>query len=215
MTSSIPKETVLFVDDEESILDIARTYFNSRGYQVLTASNGREAVDTLTNNHVDCCFTDINMPEMNGMELAEHIRMHDNTVPVVVMTGYPSLDNTIQTLKNGVVDFLIKPINLRQMELCVQRVLRERKLFIENLILSKEVEGKARLERLNSELMLKNRELNLINRIMTDFSGLRESADVFRQLVDSAVELVHADRACFFLLNEATDQAMVIASSTR
>ena len=215
MTSSIPKETVLFVDDEESILDIARTYFKSRGYQVLTASNGREAVDMLSNNHIDCCFTDINMPQMNGMELAEYIRAHDNTLPVVIMTGYPSLDNTIQTLKNGVVDFLIKPINLRQMELCVQRVLRERKLFIENLILSKEVEGKARLEKLNSELMLKNRELNLINRIMTDFSGLRESADVFRQLVDSAVELVHADHACFFLLNEATDQAMVIASSIR
>lgn len=211
MTAEATKETVLFVDDEESILDIARTYFKSRGYQVLTASNGREAVDILWNNRIDCCFTDINMPEMDGLELAEYVRRHDNTLPVVVMTGYPSLDNTIQTLKNGVVDFLIKPINLRQMEICVQRVLRERKLFIENIILSKEVEGKARLEKLNIELMHKNKELNVINHIMSDFSDLHESADVFNQLVDSAVQLVHADAACFYLLNESTDQAIPIA----
>jgi putative nucleotidyltransferase with HDIG domain len=211
MAREVTKETVLFVDDEESILDIARTYFTSRGYQVMTASNGREAIDRIWNNRIDCCFTDINMPEMDGLELAEYIRNHDNTVPVVVMTGYPSLDNTIQTLKNGVVDFLIKPINLRQMEICVQRVLRERKLFIENIILSKEVQGKAKLEKLNAELIDKNRELNIINRIMTDFSNLHESADVFKRLVDSSVQLAHADGACFYLLNESTDQAMPIA----
>ena len=207
------KETILFVDDEESILDVAQTYFKSRGYQVLTAQNGRSAVDILCNNHIDCCFTDINMPEMDGLELAEYIRKHDNTVPVVVMTGYPSLDNTIHTLKNGVVDFLVKPINLRQMEISAQRVLRERKLFIENILLSEEVQGKHKIEKLNRELMGKNEELNVINRIMTDFVALRESSDVFKQLVDMAVKIVHADAACFFLVNESTDQALPIASA--
>jgi putative nucleotidyltransferase with HDIG domain len=213
MTAEHTNETVLFVDDEESILDIARTYFSSLGYQVLTASNGREAIEILGNNRIDCCFTDINMPEMDGLEFAEYARKHDNTLPVVVMTGYPSLENTIQTLKNGVVDFLVKPINLRQMELCVQRVLRERKLFIENIILSKEVEGKRRLEKLNAELMTKNDDLNVINRIMSDFSDLHESADVFNQLVDSAVQLVKADAACFYLLNESADHIVPIALS--
>jgi DNA-binding NtrC family response regulator len=145
----------------------------------------------LWNNRIDCCFTDINMPEMDGLELAEYVRNHDNTMPVVVMTGYPSLDNTIQTLKNGVVDFLIKPINLRQMEISVERVLRERKLFIENMLLTKEVEGKARLEKLNKDLLDKNEELNVVNRIMTDFAALRESTDVLNQLVDLTTEFVH------------------------
>lgn len=212
MNSAI-KETLLFVDDEESILDIARTYFNGRGYKVLTAVNGRQATKILCNNRVDCCFTDINMPEMDGLELAEYVRKHDNTVPVVVMTGYPSMDNTIHTLKNGVVDFLVKPINLRQMEICVQRVLRERKLFIENIILNKEVEGKARLEQLNKELLAKNNDLNMMNRIMADFAALRESADVFRQLVNLAVEITHADRACFHLINESAEKSMIIASA--
>lgn len=211
--STEEKETILFVDDEESIIDIAHTFFTGRGYQVLTANNGREAAELISQRRVDCCFTDINMPEMDGLELAEHIRKHDNTIPVIVMTGYPSLENTIQTLKNGVVDFLVKPVNLQQMELCVQRVLRERRLFVKNLILSKEVEGKEKLEKLNTELIYKVEELNVLNRIMSDFSALRESADVFRQLVDMAVEIVFADSACFYLVNDAAGHPMPIAAA--
>jgi putative nucleotidyltransferase with HDIG domain len=207
------KETLLFVDDEESILDIAESYFGGRGYTVLTASNGREAVEILGKSRIDCCFTDINMPEMDGLELAEYIRKYDNTVPVVVMTGFPSLDNTIHTLKNGVVDFLVKPVNLNQMELSVQRVLRERRLFIDNVILSKEVEGKAKLEQLNRELLSRNDDLIVLNRIMTDFASLRESADIFKQLVDMTIEIVHADAACFHLIKEPGDQSMTIAKA--
>jgi putative nucleotidyltransferase with HDIG domain len=180
---------------------------------VLTANNGREAVGLLSERRVDCCFTDINMPEMDGLALAEHIHKHDNTIPVIVMTGYPSLDNTIQTLKNGVVDFLVKPVNLHQMELCVQRVLRERQLFIENVMLHKEVAGKAKIEKLNTELVYKIEELNILNRILTDFSALRESTDVFRQLVEMAVEIVQADVACFYLVNEQSSQPMPIAAA--
>lgn len=205
------KETILFVDDEQSIIDIAHTYFTAKGYHVLTASNGKQAVGLLAEQHVDCCFTDINMPEMDGLELAEHIRRQDSTIPVIVMTGYPSLDNTIHTLKNGVVDFLVKPVNLHQMELCVQRVLRERRLFIENLILSKELEGKAKIEQLNSELLYKVDELNILNRILSDFALLRESNDVFQQLVDLAVDIVSADGACFFLVNDSAAKPMAIA----
>jgi putative nucleotidyltransferase with HDIG domain len=207
------KETILFVDDEESIIDIAQTYFTSRGYDVLTANNGREAVDLLTERRVDCCFTDINMPEMDGLALAEHIRKHDNTIPVIVMTGYPSLDNTIQTLKNGVVDFLVKPVNLHQMELCVQRVLRERQLFIENVMLQKEVAGKAKIEKLNAELLYKVEELNILNRILTDFAAMRESTDVFRHLVDMAVDIIQADASCFYLVNEKSNEPMPIAAA--
>ena len=207
------KETLLFVDDEESLLDIAKTFFTGRGYRVLTAENGRRAVDVLMDERIDCCFTDINMPEMDGLEFAEYMRSYDNTVPVVVMTGFPSLDNTITTLKNGVVDFLIKPVNLQQMELCLQRVLRERKLFMENMILTQEMERKAKLEALNTELLSKNEELNIINRIQEDFSGLRESADVFTQLVELTVDIAKADEAAFFLINGSGRQPVTIASA--
>jgi DNA-binding NtrC family response regulator len=129
---------ILFVDDEENILSIANEYFKQKGYEVVTARNGIEASKILDDERIDCCFTDINMPMMDGLALAEHIRMKDNTIPVVVMTGYPSMENTIKTLKNGVVDFLIKPVSLNQIDLCLQRVLREQHLFVENILLKQE-----------------------------------------------------------------------------
>ncbi|GAB6907266.1 Predicted two-component system transcriptional regulator [Desulfosarcina cetonica] len=209
----VPKETLLIVDDEESILEVASEYFMAKGYHVLTAENGRCAADIIATEKIDCCFTDINMPEMDGLELAEHIRKVDNTIPVIIMTGYPSLDNTIQTLKNGVVDFLIKPVNLNQLELCVKRVLRERRLFIRNLFLAKEVEGKQRIEKLNRELTYKVDELNTLNRIMTDFTTIDSSVDLFKRVVDLSTELTRANEAVFYIINEAVNQPVPVARS--
>jgi putative nucleotidyltransferase with HDIG domain len=203
-------QTLLFVDDEESILDIATEFFQNKGYRVITANNGRRATKILEKEQVDCCFTDINMPEMDGLQLAEYIRNVDNTLPVIIMTGYPSLDNTIKTLKNGVVDFLIKPINLNQMELSVRRVLRERELFVRNLILTKEAQSAAKLKKLNDELLYKVEELNVLNRIMSDFTAISSSSDVFQRVVDLSLQLTHADEARFFVLNEAVQSPVEV-----
>jgi putative nucleotidyltransferase with HDIG domain len=207
------KKTILFVDDEESILGITSEYFQRKGYRVVTANNGIEAKKILKKEKVDCCFTDINMPEMNGLELAEHIWITDNTIPVVIMTAYPSLDNTIRTIQNGVVDFLTKPVNLNQMELCAQRVLSQRQLFIENLLLKKEVDGKARLEKLNEELLYKVDELHTLNKIMNVFSTIGISSDVFRGLVDMAVEISHAEESHFFVIDENKKTPIEVTAS--
>ena len=207
------KETILFVDDEESILDVASEYFRRKGYLTITAPNGIEALKVLKKAKVDCCFTDINMPGMNGLELAENIRLKDNSLPVIVMTGYPSLENTIQTIKNGVVDFLIKPVNLKQMELCVRRVLQQRKLFVENILLKKEVEGKERLEILNRELLYKVDELNTLNNILSSFSTINTTSDVFTSAVEMSLELTHADATNFYVINESVRQPVEVAAA--
>jgi len=204
---------ILFVDDEENILEIAVEFFQHKGYSVITANNGVEALNVLSSEKVVCCFTDINMPEMDGLELAEEIRKIDNTIPVIIMTGYPSLENSIRTLKNGVVDFLIKPVNLNQMEVCVQRVLRERKLFIKNILLSKEVEGKERLEKLNKELVYKLEELQTLNKIMADLSAINNTTDIFRLIVEITIDLTKADESKFFVINESEHIPFEVSSS--
>ena len=207
------KETILFVDDEESILDVASQFFERRGYQTFTACNGVEALKIIENESVDCCFTDINMPEMNGLELAESIRMRDSTMPVIVMTGYPSLENTIQTLKNGVVDFLIKPVNLKQMEMCLLRVMQQHGLFVENVLLKEEVKNKGRLEKLNRELLYKVDELNILNKIMGSFTATISTTDVFKRVVDMALEITHADHCMFYVINETVGRPFEVASA--
>ena len=206
-------ETILFIDDEETILEMVDEYFQRKGYQVITASNGLQAAKILRQEKIDCCFTDINMPGMNGLELAEFVRELDNTIPVIVMTGYPSLDNTIRTLKNGVVDFLIKPVSLNQIELSLQRVLRERKLFEENIILKKEVESKKRLEVLNQELLYKVDELNILNKIMRHFTSIDSSLDIFKRLADLSLEISGAQRTKFYVINEVVQRPFMVAAA--
>ena len=194
--------TILVVDDEEGILEITEEYFERKGYEVYTATNGLEAIKIIESIKIGCCFTDINMPEMDGLELAEYIRKMDNTLPVVVMTGFPSLENTIRTLKNGVVDYLVKPVNLEQMELCFRRIMRERGLFVENLILREEVERKERLMALNNELLARVDELNLLNRIMEDFDRLDSSQWIFNKVVDLGMDVLKADFVGFYIYIE-------------
>jgi len=204
---------ILFVDDEENILEIAKEYFEQKGYPVLTAINGVEAVRVLEQERIACCFTDINMPEMDGLKLAEHIRLSDNTIPVIVMTGYPSLNNTIKTLRNGVVDYLIKPVSLNQMELCLRRVLRERRLFVENIILKKEVEAKERLEKLNQELLYKVEGLNILNKILSDLAMVGSNKEVFSRVVDMTLEITQADEARFSVINETSNEPVEVSAA--
>jgi response regulator RpfG family c-di-GMP phosphodiesterase len=217
MNEMAAKKTILFVDDEEAIIEIASEHFQNLGYQVLTAKNGREAVKTFENaGHViDCCFTDISMPEMDGLELAEYIRNYDNSIPVVIMTGYPSLDNTLQTLKNGVVDFLVKPVNLEQMTICLQRVLRERELFINNLLLNKELESKRRLEGLNRELVLKVEELRVLNRIMTELMSLNTGSEVLNHITEMATVITPASSAVFYAVSESFNAPFELTGAVR
>lgn len=200
---------ILVVDDEEGILDVTEAFFERKGYQVYTAENGARAMDIVNREKLDCVFTDINMPVMDGLELAERIRHIESTLPVVVMTGYPSLENTIQTLKNGVVDYLIKPVNLEQMELTLRRILRERGLFVENLILKEEVERRERLRQLNNELIKKVEDVNTLNRVMEDFAAIDSSYEIFNKVVRLGVEELKADRVFFHVYSEQ-DSSLVL-----
>lgn len=204
---------ILVVDDEEGILDVTEGYFQRKGYEVYTASNGIEALEVLKRVSVECVFTDINMPQMDGLELAEQIRKMESTLPVVVMTGYPSLENSIQTLKNGVVDYLIKPVNLEQMELTLKRILRERELFVENLILKEEVERQERLKQLNTELLDRIEEVNTLNRVMEDFSASDSSYAIFNNVVELGVEKLKADMVFFHIYSDEDRSLVLMASS--
>jgi putative nucleotidyltransferase with HDIG domain len=201
---------ILVVDDENGILDVTEGFFERKGYQVYTADNGETALGIINREKIDCIFTDINMPVMDGLELAEQIRQIDSTLPVVVMTGYPSLENTIQTLKNGVVDYLIKPVNLEQMELTLRRILRERGLFVENLILKEEVERRERLRKLNNELVKKVEEVNTLNRVMEDFSAIDSSYEIFNKVVRLGVEELKADLVFFHVYSEQNSPLVLV-----
>ncbi|MBW1614646.1 MAG: response regulator, partial [Deltaproteobacteria bacterium] len=158
---------ILVVDDEEIIRNIFKEYLEStKNYSVFTAVDGFEALEIIKTEEIDCCFTDLSMPGMDGVDLIKKIQAYDNTIPVAVMTGYPSIDTTIGTLKHGVVDFLTKPIKMDQLPLTIEKIMRERSRFIDNILLKKEVEKKEQLLKINQELQRKIKEVETMNLIL-------------------------------------------------
>jgi DNA-binding NtrC family response regulator len=173
---------ILVVDDEEIIRTVFREYLEAtKNYTVLTATDGFEALEIIKSEEIDCCFTDISMPKLDGLELTKRIHLHDNTIPVIIMTGNPSMDNAIETLKNGVVDFLTKPIKMHKLHRIIKKVMMERSLFVDNILLKEEAQKNRKLLSINQELQQKIKEVESMNLIL--------------QQLDQAKSLQHAGRS--------------------
>jgi response regulator RpfG family c-di-GMP phosphodiesterase len=207
---------ILVVDDDQVILQVFKDFLHGRGhYSILTARDGTEALKILGHSKVDFCFTDLNMPGMDGIEFTREIHELDNTIPVVVMTGYPSTDNTIATLKHGVVDFLVKPFHIGEIELTIRRALEKKALFVENMLLKEEVKGKERIARINEELCNKVGDLKILNMILQKVDWITSSSDLFNLIVKLSADITNCDKVHFHILDETLGKPIPIASFDR
>ena len=204
---------ILVVDDEECILNIFEDYFKSvPDYTLLTASNGLEALEIIKSDQINCCFTDLAMPKLDGLELARRIYQYDNTIPVVVMTGYPSMDIAIETLKNGVVDFITKPFSVEQILPTISKVISARSTFIQNILLKEEVEKSKKLIKVTNELTDKIKEIEAINLILQDLDQAKSSQDIFKKLVNLSGKITSCDEAHFCFFTQEMENYEVITS---
>jgi response regulator RpfG family c-di-GMP phosphodiesterase len=207
---------ILVVDDETMILTVFREYLEAtRNYTVLTATNGFEALEIIKGQEIDCCFTDISMPGLDGLELTKRIHLHDNTIPVIIMSGNPSMDNAIETLKNGVVDFLTKPIKMEQLHHIIKKVMMERSLFVDNILLKEETQKNRKLLSINQELQQKIKEVESMNLILQQLDQAKTSKDLFTALVDISGEVTSCDEAHFCIFTQEMTSPETITSFVR
>jgi EAL domain-containing protein (putative c-di-GMP-specific phosphodiesterase class I) len=119
---------VLVVDDEPAMLRALSRLLEEAGHRVITATNGHDAVKTLTTNEVDVVVSDVSMPGMNGIELLRAIRAHDPDVPVLLMTGAPSVQSAAQAVQYGAMRYLLKPVDATEVEEVVVQAARLHRL---------------------------------------------------------------------------------------
>ncbi|MBD3315336.1 MAG: response regulator [Chitinivibrionales bacterium] len=131
------KDHVLVVDDEKSICDIVSHYLSQKGLTVHQADGAEKAVELIQSQAIGCVLSDIKMPGMTGVDLLKWIKEYDQFLPVIITTGYPTLETAIEALKLGAFDYLTKPFHLEEIGEKINRALRNRQLQEENLLLSK------------------------------------------------------------------------------
>jgi len=132
-------ESILIVDDEEIIRESLSFVLTKEGYRVQEAANGRIAADLLKNDSFDLVLTDLEMPEMKGIELLEHITRYSPETLVVIITAYGSIDTAIAALRKGAVDYILKPVEFDELLLKIRRLVSSRRLTLENKLLRGEL----------------------------------------------------------------------------
>ncbi len=107
--------SLLVVDDELLIRDLLYDFFSEQGWSIAVAENGEKALDILKSRKIDLILSDIKMPEMDGLELTARVHEQYPQIPVVLMTGYPSVDTAVAALRHKAVDYIVKPFNIHQL----------------------------------------------------------------------------------------------------
>jgi DNA-binding NtrC family response regulator len=119
------KSRILVVDDEEALRSVLSSELLSGGYEVMTASDGDEAITMVQKNKYDLVLLDIKMPKVDGFEVLKFIKNNAPTVRVIMLTGFADLKNAIESKKHGAEDFVSKPYDLVDLLTTIERVLSE------------------------------------------------------------------------------------------
>ena len=150
-TPGAPRERILVIDDDENIRATIEEFLSLAGYRVEGAGGGREALDRLGTASYDLVISDLQMPDMDGLAVIGWIRETHPSLPVLVMTGHATVESSVQALRLGAYDYLLKPFRLDEVERTIENCLERR-----------------RLERRNLELVATNEWLHEVERIKDD-----------------------------------------------
>ncbi len=130
---------ILVVDDEESLRIVIRNALKKKGYDVQTVDHGKKAAQILEENTYDLVLLDVRIPGMDGFSLLELIRRKPHPCPVVMITAEDTMKNAIEAMKRGAFDYLAKPFDVEELEVIVEKALRESALEKEVEMLREEV----------------------------------------------------------------------------
>jgi signal transduction histidine kinase/ActR/RegA family two-component response regulator len=125
-------EKIIIVDDEPDVLDLCRRILEGRGYQVKTARDGNEVIQLAQQERFDLLLTDIRMPGLSGLEVAQAVKKFSSDIICVTMTGFSTMDMAIEALKLGIDEFILKPFSPDELSTSIAKALEKERLRKEN-----------------------------------------------------------------------------------
>ena len=129
------KLKMMLVDDEERFLSTTKKLLEKKGYEVITASSGSEALEKLQSHTVHVVILDVKMPGMDGMETLKEIKRLHPLTEVIMLTGHATVESAVDGMKCGAIDYLMKPCDIDEL---IERALQafEKRTIIEERIRS-------------------------------------------------------------------------------
>ena len=150
--------SILVVDDERAIRNSLKEILEYENYKVEVAENGSDGLSKVQNGKYDLIFSDIKMPEMDGIAFLEAVLKERGDVPVIMMSGHAEIDTAVKSIKLGAYDFISKPLDMNRILVTVRNALDKKNLVQETAILKKKVGSKYQMIG-NSEALQKIQEI--------------------------------------------------------
>ncbi len=179
---------ILLVDDELSHRVMLRANIEAEGFTVFEASDGLEAVKMMDEGNYQCVLMDIRMPRMDGITAMREIKKKNSAVPIIIMTAYGSVSTAIESLKSGAEDYVMKPVNIDELLIKVEKIVKFHHIAEENLVFK---------ERLNE---------------LFDFSTIIGSSGAIREMYD-LLKMVAPTDATVLILGESGTGKELVANS--
>jgi len=168
--------TVLVVDDEKTVCNSCKKILTQEGYKVDMALSGGEALNKVKGNGFDAVIADWKMPEMDGIELVKRIKKENPNIVVIMITGYPSVDSSIQAIRSGVSDYVPKPFTPDELSDAMLRALAKGQAVPADLVRDRLVEKKVVTSKQRDKIAEATQEQVIITPAVT--SGFAEKRKV-------------------------------------
>jgi len=130
---------ILLVDDDAELRGAVRSYLELKGYSVSEADSGKACREYLEQNHPDAILMDYSLPDVDGLQLLRDIRAIDSSVPVLIMTGYATIELAVRSMKEGAEQFVAKPFELSVLLKLLEKVLDNRRFIRRELAVKNRV----------------------------------------------------------------------------
>ena len=202
-------ESILVVDDERPVRDMLGHFLEGQGHAVTHAESAQEALEAVERASPDLVITDLKMPGMDGLALAQKLLEQDSHRPVLLMTAYADLDSARRAVSVGVYEFFTKPFDLNDVAAGVRRALERRRPVLENQAYQKDLERK--VEERTRELMHRLKELEARDGLLRHMLSIQAPEKTLGLAVKLALDLCACDAGALYVPVEGGKLALKAA----
>jgi len=202
---------VMLVDDDDSVREALTEILSRRGWLVEDFASAEGAIAALKRQHYGVILADVNMPGMSGMDFLHLARESAPDVPVVMITGYPSIDLAVESIKFGAVDFLQKPFKAEELEIVIRKAAGSSGNPVKPGDKTRAIGTLPELAKKRLEDKIK--ELSILHTISESLDEVSEKEDIFRKTMDIAQIIADSDSA-FIMVVEHDGGKLVVRGAS-
>lgn len=159
------RANILIIDDDEAIRDSCSQVLKKEGYTVKAAKDGKEGLELFKKEFFHVVLLDLKLPGLDGMEILTKIKEEAPATPVIIITGYASIESAVEAMKKGAFEYLSKPFSPEALRVITKKALGIRKIIFENLYLRRELEAKTEFDMVVGKSKAMEKVLDIVRRV--------------------------------------------------